>query len=57
MPSVQQQFTVQLQVAHDIANLMGRKPGIQRYSHIMKPQLYFTVFTAHMNVRRFLALI
>jgi hypothetical protein len=43
------------QMANNIANSMGGKPGIDCDAHVMKPEFGFTSAAADMNMRRLAA--
>jgi hypothetical protein len=39
------------QMTHNIANFMGRKPGIYGDRKVMEPELCFALARTHMDVR------
>jgi len=45
------------QMANNIANFMGRKPGVDRNRHIVKPRFGFIACCPNVNVCGFIALI
>jgi hypothetical protein len=53
IPGAQQDFAILPQVLDDIADFMGRKPGIDGYRQIVKPKLRFLVRCPHVNMGRF----
>ena len=58
IPSAQQKITILPQMANDIADFMGREPGVDRNRHIVKPEFGFVACCSrNVNVRGFFALI
>jgi hypothetical protein len=57
VPCAQQLVAVSLEMAHNIADFMGRKPGIDRHSHIMKPEFGFFIASPNMDMRRLVAFV
>ena len=44
-------------MADDIADFVGRKPGIESHGEVMKPELGFLPARPDMNMRGFTALV
>jgi hypothetical protein len=44
-------------MADDIADFVGRKPGIESYREIVKPNFGFLLTRSDVNMRRFIALV
>jgi hypothetical protein len=55
IPGAQQLVAILFQMANNIANSMGGKPGIDCDAHVMKPEFGFTSAAADMNMRRLAA--
>jgi hypothetical protein len=57
VPCAQQLIAVSLEMAHNIADFMSRKPGIDSHSHVMKPEFGLLVSRPDMNMRGLIAFI
>jgi hypothetical protein len=57
MPSSQQNIPILSKMANNIADFVGRKPGVDRDDHVVEPKLGFFIAAADVDVSRFITFV